>query len=443
MVAWLLSDLAISLQANDLLNFDGETYELEAFVIYETPIEIIDGVTGEKYIGTNPVVLDFADTFNDLLLGFHKKLLIHEIGHLNFRLEDGLAFEEELAELSDSFGIKGFDIDHSKWMIKEKSILYRLNTEPFYKIEAMIYWDVDELNRMLPNKPQGKYTKDIHFNKAKGIWERRVTTHWKVSFVRPPTGKNRFGNPFNIEKFQGLNLDTNEGYHFIDHGLANDVPPSAFKDVKLTYPVLINSTEPREEQVLRLQQTFVKNLVHIYDPFSWVARRDTRFRGGFYREISEAVSKQRFNVKDRDWFNQVFARFLSDVITVNRHGAKEIYSLYALQRFHLSENILGEDLDLLNWNPGENRKGVHGKKDAKVWINYKSPNGARFIALDAYMRYTDKFVDALRSNLANLKGKESGQDIFRRTIEEVSGVPFNKYEKNAIKAQKELIEKYR
>ena len=85
---------------------------------------------------------------------------------------------------------------------------YRLHTEPFYKIEAMIYWNVDELNRLLPNKPQTKYAKDIHYNEEKGIWERRVTTHWKVSFMRPPrNNKSYYGDPVNIEKFQGLNLD--------------------------------------------------------------------------------------------------------------------------------------------------------------------------------------------------------------------------------------------
>jgi len=441
-MACTLFGFARCLSAVEPMEFDGQTYQLEAFVIYETPIKVIDGMTGEKYEGTNPVLLDFADTFNDLLLGYHKKLLIHEIEHLNFRLEDGLAFERELKDLSTSFGIKRFDVDHTKWMIKEKTILYRLNTEPFYKIEALIYWNVDELNRMLPNKPQGKYAKDIHYNEEKGIWERRVTTHWKVSYLKPPTGRNRYGNPVNIEKFQGLNLDTNEGYHF-SQGLNNNVPPSGFKDVKLTYPVLINSTEPREEQVSRLQQTFVRNLIHIYDPFSWMARRDTRFRGGFYREMSEAVSKNRFNVRDREWFDQVFARLLSDVITVQHHGTQEIYSLYALNRFHLSRNILGEDLDLLNWNEGEKREGVGPNPNAKVSIRYKSPGGARFIVLDAYMRFADKFVDALRKNLSNRSWEISGQELFKRTIEEVSGVPFDVYEKNAIKAQKEMIEKYR
>ena len=424
------------------LEFDGQTYELEAFVIYETPIDVIDGFTGEKYIGNNPVVLDFADTFNDLLLGYHKKLLIHEIQHLQFRLEDGLAFEKELEELSESFGIKKFDVDHTRWMVKEKSILHRLHTEPFYKIDAMIVWDVNELNRMLPDKPQNKYAKDIHFNEETGIWERRITTHWKVSYMRAPKGNKTIGNPVNVEKFQGLNLDTNRGYHFSE-ALSNDVPSRAFKDVNLTYPVLIRSDEPRDEQVLRLNQTFVKNLVHIYDPFSWVARRDTRFRGGFYREMHEAVTKNRFSVKDREWFDQVLARFLSDVITTKRHGTKEIYSLYVLQRFNLSRNVLGEDLDLLNWNKGERREGEAKKKDGRVWINYKSPNGARFIMLDAYMRYTDKFLNTLRANVANASKSETGQELFKRTIEEVSGVPFDKYEKLAANAQKQMIEKYR
>ena len=59
------------------------------------------------------------------------------------------------------------------------------------------------------------------------------------------------------------------------------------------------------------------------------------------------------------------------------------------------------------------------------------------------MRYADKFVDALRVNVSNGSKKETGQELFKRTIEEVSGVPFDKYQKVAVKAQKEMIEKYR
>ncbi|MCB1120622.1 MAG: hypothetical protein KJT03_03665 [Verrucomicrobiae bacterium] len=431
--------------AEDELKIGDEIFELQPFVIYETPIDVIDGFTGEKYSGNDPIVLDFADSFNDLLLGYHKHLLTYEIKHLDFRLRDGVAFENDLAKLLESFGYKGFKIDHNQWLIKEKAILYRLNEEPFYKIDALIAWDEDELERMRRSGilPKNKYARDIHYNESKGIWERRVTTEWKVSY-RTLNKKGYLGNPVNILKEQGLNLDTNEGFHIIDRGLTNQVIPAAFRDVNLTYPIIINSREPREEQVRRLQETFVSNLVHIYDPFSWVARRDTRFRGGFTREVNEFVGRKRLPVTDRKWFEPVFSKLLSDIVTIQHQGTKEIYSLYTLQRFHLSNNILGEGLDLLNWNPGEKRKGEAPNTDAKVFISFKNPNGARFIVLDTYMRYSDKFVEALRTNMAAMeKKKGSGMEMMIQTIEEVTGAPFEKYEKIAIKAQKEMIEKYR
>ena len=105
--------------------------------------------------------------------------------------------------------------------------------------------------------------------------------------------------------------------------------------------------------------------------------------------------------------------------------------------------MLGEELDLLNWNKGEKREGEGVRKDAKLWINFKNPGGARFIILDAYMRFTDKFLNALRTNVANMKAKQSGQEVIKQTIEEVSGIPFDKYEKLAAQAQKQMIEKYR
>ena len=443
MVAVLAAGAPSSLfSEKESLVLDGKIFELEPFVIYEAPIPVKDGITGDKYTGTNPIVLDFADSFNDLLLKYHKKLLIHEIEHLNFRVQDGPEFEKDLAALADSFGIKKFKVDHRDLLIKEKAILHRLNQDPFFKIDALIAWDLDQLNRMLPAKPKTKYAKDIRYNEQTGQWERRVTTEWDVKFVQ----RNQNGQAtrwVNVHKEQGLNLDTNEGYHFIDRGLTNHVHPDAFSDVKLTYPILVSSTEPRAIQVKRLQDTLVQNLYYIYDPFSWVARRNTRFRGGFYNDLQTFFRSSTFRVRDMDWFKPVLCRFLSDVITVKRHGTKEIYSLYAEQRFHLSPNILGTDLDLLNWNRGEKREGEHNGKTAKVWINYDSPGGARFIMLDAYMRYSNKFVDALRTNLSNLKRKTSGKDVVRKTIEEISGVPFDVYVKNAIKAQKQMIEKYR
>ena len=99
---------------DDQLKIGSQIFELNPFVIYEAEVDIVDGHTGEKYTGNNDVVLDFADTFNAILLGFHKKLLTYEIGHLNFRLKDGKEFETELKDLAESFGITNFKINHDK-----------------------------------------------------------------------------------------------------------------------------------------------------------------------------------------------------------------------------------------------------------------------------------------------------------------------------------------
>lgn len=427
----------------DPLSVGGTVFELEPFVIYEAEIDVIDGHTGKKYDGDNEVILDFADTFNELLLKYHERLLVFEIRHLNMRLETGEAFVKDLAILADSFGIKGFQVDHNTWLTKEIAIVNRLNKDPFFKIEALVAWDLDTLNANLPDCPTSKLGRDIRYNDTTGQWERRVTTEWKVSYVQNVNSRNPFGRPVNILKQQGLNLDTQEGYHIIDWGLSNNVYPDAFKEVKLTYPILVSSTEPAEDQVKRLQDTFVKNLYHIYDPFSWVARRNTRFRGGFARNLLEELKTEKMSkITDRKWFDPVLSKLLSDVVTIKYHGTKEIYSLYAYQRFELSKNVLGEGLDLLNWHPNEQREGEHIVQD-RVRINFKNTNGARWIVLDAYMRYTNKFVDTLRSNLANLDKRTTGQAVIEQTIEAVSGVPFKVYQKNAIKAQTQMIEKYR
>ena len=426
------------------LSVGGTVFELEPFVIYEAEIDVIDGHTGKKYTGDNDVVLDFADMFNELLLKYHERLLVFEIRHLNMRLETGKAFVNDLNLLAESFGIDGFKVDHNSWLTKEIAIVHRLNKDPFFKIEALVAWDLDTLNAALPARPTSKLARDIRYNDATGQWERRVTTEWKVSFMQNPTNRNRYGTPVNILKQQGLNLDTNEGYHIIDRGLNNNVFPDAFKEVKLTYPILVSSTEPHEEQVKRLQDTFVQNLYHIYDPFSWVARRNTRFRGGFVRELESEVRAERMPyISDRKWFDPVLSRFLSDVITIKYYGTKEIYSLFAYQRFELSKNVLGKDLDLLNWHPDEKRKGEPKPQGVKIRINYKNSGSARWILLDAYMRYTDKFVDALRTKLETLKTKTNGQTVIQKTIEDVSGAPFDVYMKQAIKDQTRMIEKYR
>ncbi|MCZ6671550.1 MAG: hypothetical protein O7C75_01285 [Verrucomicrobia bacterium] len=179
------------LSKDDPLEIGGKIFELKPFVVYEAEIDIIDGFTGEKYEGNNDVVLDFADTFNRILLGFHKKLLVYEIRHLNFRLEDGREFVKELAELADSFGIRNFKVNHDNWLRREIAIVQRLNQDPFFKIEALVAWDLDQLERSAWTLPDNKYARDIRFNEEKGIWERRVTTEWKVSY-RPLTKDGAF-----------------------------------------------------------------------------------------------------------------------------------------------------------------------------------------------------------------------------------------------------------
>jgi hypothetical protein len=429
---------------DDQLKIGGQIFELNPFVIYEAEVDIVDGHTGEKYTGNNDVVLDFADTFNAILLGFHKKLLTYEIGHLNFRLKDGKEFETELKDLAESFGITNFKINHDNWLKRETAIVQRLIQDPFFKIEALVAWDLDELNRDLPLMPRSDYAEDIRYNKKKSIWERRVTTEWKVSYRPLTKDREKYANkPVNILKQQGLNLDTNEGFHIIDRGLTAQVVPKAFKEVKLTYPIIVSSTEPRDTQVKRLQQTYIQNLKYLYDPFSWVARREHRFRGGFSGDLLRHFSGRRYKIEDREWVDPVLTQLLSDVITIKRHGTKEIYSLYAYQKFDRSRNVLGERMDLLNWHPDEDRKGQPVSRNPKISLNFNNHGGARFIVLDAYMRYTDKFLDVLRGKLTSLKKTSNGREIFATTIEEVTGIPFKEYTKLAAKAQTELILKHR
>ena len=427
----------------DPLKIGGEIFELKPFVVYEADVKIIDGHTGEKYEGTNDVVLDFADTANLLLLGFHKKLLVYEINHLNFRLEDGKAFVTDLTELAESFGITHFKVNHDNWLRREIAIVQRLSQDPFFKIEALVAWDLHKLNRDLPSMPRSIFAKDIRYNEMKKIWERRVTTEWRVSHRTVTKNRKKYGKPINVLKEQGLNLDTQKGFHILDRGLSAQVVPSAFEEVKLTYPIIVSSTESREEQVKRLQHTYIKNLTHIYDPFSWIGRRENRFRGGFGNELLRHFKGRRYKISDREWFDPVLCKLLNDIITIKRHGTGEIYSLEAYQKFEHSRNILGEDLDLLNWHSGENRQGVGKSRNPKFKINFNNSAGARFIVLDAYMRYTDKFVNALRDKLTSLKKTANGREIIEQTIEEVSGIPIEKYIKMATQAQTEMVMKYR
>ncbi|MCZ6672578.1 MAG: hypothetical protein O7C75_06525, partial [Verrucomicrobia bacterium] len=89
------------------------------------------------------------------------------------------------------------------------------------------------------------------------------------------------------------------------------------------------------------------------------------------------------------------------------------------------------------------RKGQNVRRNPKININFNNPSTARFILLDAYMRYTDRFLNTLRTKLTGLKKTANGREIFEATIEEVSGIPFTEYTKLASKAQTEMILKNR
>ncbi|HRE07069.1 MAG TPA: hypothetical protein PKX00_15760, partial [Opitutaceae bacterium] len=84
--------------------------------VYRGDIPIIDGFTGKAYTGSNEVVVQFAKTFNKLLLGYHKKLVIDEVRHLNLRYKLGKEFEREMGTLSASFGFGEFALDDSTWL---------------------------------------------------------------------------------------------------------------------------------------------------------------------------------------------------------------------------------------------------------------------------------------------------------------------------------------
>ena len=442
-VSWLALGYSLLGQSDDEGPMLGDVIDLEPFVIHAGEIEVIDGITGEEYSAGNSVVWGFADSMKDLLIKYHQRLLLDEARFLNEYLTEGRQFSKDLAALADSFGIRNFRINKENWRLKERSILYRLSTKPFFRINALIVWDQDKLERMLPTLPETEYTRDIRYNHAKQIWERRITTRWEISY----TQYNQRGRPTKghyILKEQGLNLDTNQGYHFVNVGLPASVPPSAFKEIEITYPIFFSSKEPVLDQIKRLQLLFVQNLYFIYDPFSWKVRRHTRFRGGFANNLIRHFETKSFRVTDREWFNPVLCNLLSDVITIQYHGLKEIYELHTYRSYELSSHILGNGLDLLNWNEGENREGKHNAPYRRTRLNWDGPGGARFVVLDAYMRYTDKFIDALRENLKTRTRKRvTGRSIIEQTIEEVSGTPFDVYRKNAIKAQVEIIDKYR
>jgi hypothetical protein len=425
---------------------EDEVVKMEAFNVtaYKGKIPIIDGFTGKDYKGDNDVVFNFAQSFNKLLVGYHKKLVLDEVKHLQFRIKLGKAFEREMAQLTTAFGFDKFALDNSQWLRRERAIITRLIREPFFKIKSLVAWDIDRLNKIAPNQPASKYAADIRFDPAAGKWERRITARWDVFFLNNPN--NRRGGTFVTDKTQGLNLDTQRGFHYIEKGLPVNVPSTAFKEVSLTYPIFYSDHQVGEKELRYLQETFVANLQYIYDPFSWVARRDTRFRGGFSRECLEHIKAERIYVDDRDWFDEVLARFLSDVVTIKLQGAEEIYSLHMLSK-RLSEcpRALGVGLDLLNWNKGEKREAID-KPEAEARISPATAGGFRFVLLDAYQRFGDTLVEKVKGRLLAQKEARKaihGQTMFTQVIEELGGMPYAEFAERAKLTQEARLAEYK
>lgn len=451
---WTVSGLALCLTLTACLTLraqepaedeEVEVFRMEPFNVtaYSGKIPIIDGFTGKDYRGDNELVFNFARSFNKLLLGYHKKLVIDEVEHLKFRVSLGRDFERQMGELSAAFGFGRFRLDNSTWLRRERAIISRLIREPFFKIKALIVWDIDRLNAIAPDKPDSKYAADIRFNPDTGRWERRVTARWQVGFLN---GARKRGNWFTTEKLQGLNLDTHKGFHFIERGLPLEVPSTAFGEVNLTYPIFYSEKQSGEKELRYLQETFIGNLYFIYDPFSWMARRDTRFRGGFSREIHEHISAQRIPVDDREWFDEVFAQFLSDVITIRLQGAGEIYALHMLRkRLNDCPRILGLGLDLLNWNRRENRQAID-RPEAEPRISPASAGGFRFVMIDAYQRFGEPLIDTIRNRLPAPKEARqpiNGQSMLLEVIEEISGMPYPQFAQRARAAQEAHLARHK
>jgi hypothetical protein len=336
--------------------------------------------------------------------------------------------------LTTSFGFGKFTLDDSQWLRRERAIITRLIKEPFFQIKALIAWDLERLNKIAPKKPDSKYASDIRFNPETAKWERRITDRWDVIFLNNSNPNNKRGNFFETDKTQGLNLDTQKGFHFIERGLPVNVPSTAFKEVKLTYPIFYSDLHAGEKELRYLQETFIANLYFIYDPFSWMARRDTRFRGGFSKDCLDHIQGQRIYVDDRDWFDAVFSRFLSDVITIKLQGAEEIYALHMLsKRLGECPRALGVGLDLLNWNKGEKRVAID-KPEEEARISPATAGGFRFVMIDAFQRIGEPFMEKIRSRLAaqkELRRPVNGQTMLTQIIEELSGMPYAEFAQRA------------
>jgi hypothetical protein len=406
---------------------------LDAFVKYGGDMDVIDGLTGRPYHSDNKVVKAIHSNFPKILGGLHQKLLILETLHMNFHLEQGALHEQELAALAESFGITNFKLDKTKWLIREKAILARLRAKPFFQVKELVIWEKEEMDPILPSN---KYAKNLRYDRETQSWERRVLTEWKVNV---PTRKGLTV----VVKNQGLNLETNNGFHIIrDRGLPVNVHPSFFREVRVSYPIIVSRKQNTDEQINYLQRLIVKNMSHLYDPFTWIGRRNTRFRKVFSSTLLSHFRNRSYKVHDRDWFDPVLCNFLNDVVTVNQYGLKEVYDLY-IAGVENPKNTLGEGFDPLNWNAGEKRKGAGMNKGKPIRLRFENSTGARFVLFDMYLRYGDDFLDNFRSKLTSLKRKGDPREIISASIAEVSGRTADTYINAALKAQEAGIADYR
>lgn len=403
---------------------------LDSYVRYGGDIKVIDGFTGETYHRGHEVVKEVHFTFPKIMGGLHRLLLSYEVEHMNYQVKLGAQKEPMLVELLDSFGYKSFKMDRNSWMTREQSILQRLMHEPFFKVEELVIWEEEKLAKGLPDN---KNARNVRFDEETQSWQRRVLTHWKVK-------ERRGDNYIDVEKFQGLNLETNKGFHLIDRGLPSQISPHAFKEVQVSYPLIVNDRENAEEQTKRLQSLVFKNFGHLYDPFTWVARRNVRFQWAYTENLRRHINQKGSRFRDRQWFTPTIAYLVDDVATVQLEGLEQVYTNFLMGRFENSPNSLGEDIDLLNWHEDEHREGKGSNKNGKIWIDFENADGARFVLLDMYLRYGDSFLDTLRTELAAVTKRQDAKPIIRNVIETVSGVSADKYISASIKAQRLGIE---
>ncbi len=411
----------------------GFLVELETYVKYGGNIDVIDGMTGKDYHGDNQVVKTIHSNFPLIMGGLHNKLLELEARHMAFQMTVGIRHGERLRELAKTFGIKGLYFDKENWLKKERTILTRLKAKPFFKIKEIVVWELEDLREMALRG--NERARNIRFNAETLSWERRALTEWKVNI--------RTRNSFKrVTKIQGLNLDTNRGFHISD-SLPGSVYPSSFEEVKISYPIIVSRREDAQVQIDRLQRLIVQNLSYLYDPFSWAAPRNTRFRKRFASRLKTRMKERSSRMSDRDWFDPLMSAFLNDVATLKTFGLKEIYSLFVVERFENTRHLMGEAMDPLNWHEGENRPAPRSKRNRRLWLNFNNPSGARFVLLDMYLRYGDEFLENLRGKLTGLKKKTESKPLILAAIEEVSGVSAENYIKAALKAQEIGILNYR